>query len=138
MQTRSSTMRPIEQDPEIERILHRKVRQLAQEFENTKSVVMAFQEGQPKTLANYTRPTFDGTQLSIVRPLVIANIFDLKLVFIQIVQQSCSFHGLPNKDPNAHLSTFLEVCDMLKLNGVFNDAIKLKVFPLSLKLRTKE
>lgn len=42
------------------------------------------------------------------------------------------------KIPNAHLSTFLEVCDMLKLNGVSNDAISLRVFLFSLKSRAKK
>ena len=37
------------------------------------------------------------------------------------------------EDPNLHLSIFLDVCDTLKLNGVSTDAIRLRLFPFSLK-----
>ena len=37
------------------------------------------------------------------------------------------------EDPNLHLSTFLEVCETLKLNGVSTNAIPLRLFPISLK-----
>lgn len=47
------------------------------------------------------------------------NTFELMQAFIQIVQQSYYFHGLPDV-VIAHLNTFLEVCD--------NDAIRLRVF----------
>jgi len=37
------------------------------------------------------------------------------------------------EDRNLHLSIFLEVCDTLKLNRVSTDAIRLCLFPFSLK-----
>ena len=37
------------------------------------------------------------------------------------------------EDLNLHLSVFLEMCDMLKLNGVSSDAIRLCLFPFSLR-----
>jgi len=37
------------------------------------------------------------------------------------------------EDSNLHPSVFLEVCDMLKLNGVSSDAIRLRLFPFSLR-----
>ena len=37
------------------------------------------------------------------------------------------------EDPNLHLSVFLKVCDMLKINGAFTDAIRLRLFPFSLR-----
>ena len=42
------------------------------------------------------------------------------------------FHGLPTKNPNAHLTSFIEVCDTVKYNGVTEEALKLRLFPLSL------
>ena len=37
------------------------------------------------------------------------------------------------EDPNLHLSVFLEVCDTLKINGASTDAIRLRLFPFSLR-----
>jgi len=37
------------------------------------------------------------------------------------------------EDLNLHLSVFLEVCDTLKINGASTDAIRLRLFPFSLK-----
>ena len=37
------------------------------------------------------------------------------------------------EDPNVHLSVFLEVCNMLKLNRVSSDAIRLRLFPFSFR-----
>lgn len=99
---------------------------------------MAKEEEQLNTLVDYARPILEGKQSSIVWPPITANTFELKASFMQIVQQSCSFHGLPDEDPNTHFSAFLEVCDMLKLNGISNDPIFFRVFLFSLKLRLKE
>jgi len=37
------------------------------------------------------------------------------------------------EDPNLHLSVLLEVCDTLKVNGASSDAIRLRLFPFSLR-----
>ena len=70
----------------------------------------------------------DGLQMSIVRPTVNANNFEIKTSLIQMVQQS-QFVGNTIEDPNSHFSTFLEICYTIKLNGVSDDAIRLKLFP---------
>ena len=38
---------------------------------------------------------------------------------------------------NVHLGTFLEICDTMKMNGVLEDAIRLRLFPFSLKDRAR-
>jgi len=60
-----------------------------------------------------------------------ANNFELKPTLISMVQQ-CQFGGTLLVDPDLHLSVFLEVCDIVKLNGVSTDAIWLRLFPFSL------
>ena len=47
------------------------------------------------------------------------------------------FHGLPSENPNAHLTNFIEVCDIVKYNGVIEEALRLRLFPLSLSDRAK-
>ena len=43
------------------------------------------------------------------------------------------FGGHPSENPNAHLYKFLVKCDTIKLNGVSTDAIRLWIFPFSLR-----
>ena len=47
------------------------------------------------------------------------------------------FHWLPSENPNAHLTSFIEVCDTVKYNGVTKKAIILRLFPLSLSDRAE-
>ena len=75
-------------------------------------------------------------QTTIRRPLIQANNFELKSVTLQMLQ-NILFHGLPNENPNMHLTNFLEVCDMIKYNGVTEEALRLRLFPLSLGDRAK-
>lgn len=54
-----------------------------------------------------------------------------------MVQQD-QFGGGDVENPNNHLANFLEICDTIKLNGVSEDAIRLRLFPFSLKNKAKE
>ena len=47
------------------------------------------------------------------------------------------FHGLPSENLNAHLTSFIEVYDTVKYNGVIEEALTLHLFPLSLSDRAK-
>ena len=65
-------------------------------------------------------------------PTIQANNFELKSITLQLLQ-GIQFHELAHEDPNAHILNFLEVCDTEKYNGVSDDAIRLRLFPFSLK-----
>ena len=75
-------------------------------------------------------------QTTIRRPPIQANNFELKSVTLQMLQ-NILFHGLPNENSNMHLTNFLEVCDTIKYNGVTEEALRLRLFPLSLGDRAK-
>ncbi|KAK5824743.1 hypothetical protein PVK06_019527 [Gossypium arboreum] len=92
----------------------------------------------PRTMYDYVRPSLTGTESSIVRPVVAANTFELKPNTIQMIQQFVQFDGLQDEDPNAHLASFLELCDTFKINGVSDDAIRLRLFPFSLRDKAKQ
>ena len=57
--------------------------------------------------------------------------FELKSSLINIVKTS-PFCSKPNEDTNAHLQSFLELCDTIVIRGVSADAIKLCLFPFAL------
>ena len=75
-------------------------------------------------------------QMAILRPPIQANNFELKSVTLQMLQ-NILFHGLPNENPNMPLTNFIKVCDTVKYNGVTEEALRLRLFPLSLGDRAK-
>ena len=75
-------------------------------------------------------------QSAIRIPLIQEKIFELKIVTLQMLQ-NIQFHGLPSENPNMHLTNFIEVCDTVKYNGVIEEALRLRLFPLSLGDRDK-
>ena len=75
-------------------------------------------------------------QSAIRRPPIQANNFELKGVTLQMVN-NIKFHGLPSENLNAHLTSFIEVCDTVKYKVVIEEAFRLRLFPLSLSDRAK-
>ena len=89
-------------------------------------------QNKPRTLRDYLRPVVYENYSGIRRQAINANNFELKPGLIAMVQQQ-QFGGLPSEDPNNQLSSFLELCDTVKYNGVPHDTIKLQLFPFSLR-----
>ena len=75
-------------------------------------------------------------QSAIRRPPIQAKNFELKGVTLQMLH-NIQFHGLPSENPNAHLTSFIEVCDTIKYNGVTEEALRMLLFPLLLSNQAK-
>ncbi|XP_024022414.1 uncharacterized protein LOC112091909 [Morus notabilis] len=94
------------------------------------------QADKQRTLQDYFKPMVNENYSGIQRQQVNANNFELKTALVNMVQQN-QYGGLPHEDPNIHLATFLEICDTVKINGVRAEIIRLKLFPFSLRDRSR-
>jgi len=88
-------------------------------------------------LRDFALSQVTGIRSVIKKPRIEANNFEIKLELLQMIQTSVQFYGLPSDDPNAHIASFLEICDTFKHNGVTDDAIRLRLFMFSLRDRAK-
>ena len=91
----------------------------------------------PKALMDFSQPKIVDIQSSIVRPAIVTNTFEIKSGTIQMVQNSVQFGGSLTEDPNMHIKNFIEICDTFKFNNVSEDAVKLRLFPFSLRDKAK-
>jgi len=73
---------------------------------------------------------------SIAQPEVQAQTNTYPHSLIQLIQNNL-FHGLPNEDPYAHLATYIEICNTIRLAGVPANAIRLSLFSFSLSREAK-
>ena len=85
-----------------------------------------------RTLGDFTMPDILESFGGIVPPTIANKNFEIKPSIIQMVQNN-QFGGLQEEDPYAHILTFLNVCATFKINGVTDDAIRLRLFPFSVK-----
>ena len=86
----------------------------------------------------YAQPSIEKTASCIRKLAVHVNQFELKPSYVNMIQNSVQFHGLSSENPNLHIASFLEICDMFRVNDVTDDAIRLRLFPFSLKDRARE
>ncbi|KAK4265654.1 hypothetical protein QN277_026678 [Acacia crassicarpa] len=131
-------------DPEIEKTARRN-RKLAKQRKGkvvsssigTELIIMAEDGGDPlrpppkRTMGDYMTLNSARIKTSIINPAVNVNNFEIKPSLISLVQQS-SFSGSDLENPNQHIETFLQICDTIKMNGVPEDALRMKLFPFSL------
>ena len=89
-------------------------------------------EPERQTLGNFAMPDITGNFRGIVAPSIANNNFEIKPSIIHMVQNN-QFGGLQGEDPYAHILAFLNVCATFKINGVMDDAIRLRLFPFSVK-----
>src|SRR4051812_1435005 len=89
-----------------------------------------------RPLRDYAAPSRVEPHSSIAPPAIEANNFELKSSLVQAVQQN-QFSGSPADDPNLHLSVFVQYADTVKANNVSSEAIRLRLFPFSLRDRAR-
>ncbi|XP_074288008.1 uncharacterized protein LOC141613165 [Silene latifolia] len=121
--------------PPIEEVNHQEATEV---FENPFGVL----EEEPNTMGDPVpiRDTMAPKHIvnpSIQRPRIQANNFEIKNALLNLVQDN-QFGGGPLENPNDHLNDFLENCDMYKSNGVSDDAVRLRLFPRSLRGSAKD
>lgn len=152
--TRSSNDPLIDADPEVERNLH--LRQRIQDLRRTLEMadhgpphlqgrdpgqviqqrVGGVDAGQIaadnlRPIREYATPSRNNVHRSIIPPAIPAANFELKPSLINMVQRN-QFSGADQEDPSQHLDQFIDVCELVKINGVPSEAIMLKLFPFSL------
>ena len=128
-------MKLLNLDPKIERIL-RSLRKERRE----RVPVMAKRGNQnqggenqeQRALRDYFMLVVADNYSSIKHQAISTNNFELKPTLINMVQQN-QYGGLAHEDPNIHLAIFLEIADMVKMNGVTEDVIRMRIFPFSLR-----
>ena len=91
---------------------------------------------QPRPLKSYAIPSQEEPYNNFVAPPIEANNFELKPSLLSVVQQN-QFFGGSIDDPNLHLSMFLQYADTVKNNGVNQEAIRIRLFPFSLRDRAQ-
>ena len=83
-------------------------------------------------MEDFWRPIIQEEYFAVRQPAIEANNFEMKLALITMVQQH-QFIGHPSEDPNEHMGRFMRMANIVKLNGVRPEVIKLQLFPFSLR-----
>ncbi|OMO62746.1 reverse transcriptase [Corchorus capsularis] len=121
--------------PEIEKLCKFNRKQAKLEKQKQKEV-MGDQEVDPKPVGDYAIPSITNARTSIARPTIWAQNFEMKPGLITMVQQN-PFDGRPTEDPFLHITNFQEICDTVKIHNVTDEAIRLRLFPFSLRDKAK-
>jgi hypothetical protein len=92
------------------------------------------EEQKPVLLRDHYVPTTYTPSSSLQLPDITAAHYEIKPSNIQMLP---SFYGLDNEDPYKHLDEFLEICLTMRLQNISEDALRMRLFPFSLKDKTK-
>ncbi|XP_014498662.1 uncharacterized protein LOC106759826 [Vigna radiata var. radiata] len=84
-----------------------------------------------RTMADYAIVVGPHHFNSIAKPMVNAANMKMNPALIHLVKSN-QFNGLCHESPYEHLTTFNEICNTVKINGVPDEAIKMSLFPFSL------
>ena len=90
-----------------------------------------------KKLGVFATPNNDYLRTPITQPTIAAEDYEIKPHYLSLVQQN-QFGGFAIEDAGMHLNTFTEICEMMHIKDVDPNAVKLRLFPFSLRGRAKE
>ncbi|XP_058784452.1 uncharacterized protein LOC131659258 [Vicia villosa] len=90
-----------------------------------------------RPLKEFAQPSNEEPSSSIVNPTLTTKNFELKPALLQLVQQN-QFAGLATENPNQHLKVFIQLADTLKANAATSKAIRLRLFPFSLRGKARD
>jgi hypothetical protein len=90
-----------------------------------------------KKLGEYAILNDDFICAPITQPTIAAEKYEIKSDLLRLVQLN-QFGGLAADDSGMHLNTFTEICDMMRIKDVDPNAVKLRLFPFSLRGKTKD
>ena len=85
-----------------------------------------------RPLKEFAQPSNKEPSSSIVNPAILANNFELKPSLLQLVQQN-QFVGRATENPNQHLKIFIQLANTFKTKSATSEAIRLRLFPFSLR-----
>ncbi|CAN6454537.1 unnamed protein product [Victoria cruziana] len=96
---------------------------------------LPLREEPPRLFREFFIPTEYDRGAGGMEPLVGATHYEIKASTINML---LSFHGLASEDPYHHLDEFLDVCATVTNSHIEDDALRLRLFPFSLKEKAKD
>ncbi|XP_076958661.1 uncharacterized protein LOC143634472 [Bidens hawaiensis] len=81
---------------------------------------------------DFAKPSLNGYGSGVREPEITVS-FEIKSSIIHMVENSVSFNGLSNEDPHSHVAHFLRLYATFKIQGCTDDAVRLRIFPFSLR-----
>ena len=90
-----------------------------------------------RNIGSFATPSNKFMHELIAQPDVAAAEYEIKPNLVSMVQQD-QFGGSASKDVGMHLYNFTELCNMTRIKFYDQDALKLCLFPFSLRGKAKE
>ena len=90
-----------------------------------------------RNLRSFATPSNNFMREPIAQPDVAAAEYEIKPNLVSMVQQD-QFGGSASEDAGMHLHNFFELCNMTRIKDYDPDALKLHLFPFSLRGKAKE
>ena len=83
-------------------------------------------------MEDFLRPVIREDYSAVRQPTIEAKNLELKPALITMVLQH-QYTSNPSEDPNEHMGRFIRMSNIVKLNEVRLEVIKLQLFPFSLR-----
>ncbi|XP_052204069.1 uncharacterized protein LOC127809347 [Diospyros lotus] len=140
----------VEFDPEIEQTFHQRRREQRAKREQQQST-MDDNENQlvqmERTveinerdilMGDFMMPPVVENRSSIVYPPYGHDNFQLRPDVINLFSNNIPFYGRSDENPHYHLAHFLEYCGNFKYQGINEEALRMQLFPYTLKDKARE